>query len=225
VPVALQAPIVTMTALPPELRSAVSIHPVRFEVDYVERRSRLSTCFRLLLAIPHFIVLALYGLVAFVAVVVAWFVLVFTARWPHALYDVIAGYLRWNARLNAYTFLLTDPYPPFDGDEHPEYPARLAIGPPKPSYNRLKALFRIVLAIPMLVVVYVLQLVAEIVAIVSWFVIVITGRQPAGLQSALRFAVSFSVRSFAYVMLVTEEWPSFADDRPEQAPAPAVHAS
>jgi uncharacterized protein DUF4389 len=203
----------------------VSIHPVSFEVDYVERRNRLTTFFRPLLAIPHFLVMTLYGLLVYLLVLIAWFVLVFTGRWPHALYDVTAGYLRWNARWNAYALLLTDAYPPFHGAEDPEYPARLRIGPPKPSYSRLKTLLRAVLAIPMLIAVYLFQLAVQIIAISSWFVIVITGRQPAGLHSVLRFAVSYSVRSFAYVMLVTEEWPSFTDGEHRQAPAPAVPAS
>jgi hypothetical protein len=197
----------------------VSDHPVRFEVDYDERRSRPSTFFRVLLAVPHAVVLALYGLMVFFVVVAGWFALLFTGRWPHALYDIVAGYLRWNARFNAYTFLLTDRYPPFNGGEDPDHPARLVIGPPKSSYSRAKALFRIVLAIPVLVASYLLGIVAELIAIVSWLVIVLTARQPAGLQSVLRFAVSFSVRSFAYLLLVTEDWPSFTDD---DAPAPVV---
>src|SRR5206468_9921684 len=121
----------------------VSTYPVTFEVDYVEPRSRLTTLLRLLLAIPHFIVLSLYGIGAFVAVVIAWFALLFTGRWPQGLYDFSAGFLRYYTRVSGYTWLLVDPYPPFSGGEEPSYPVRLNIGPPLHEYNRLKVLLRI----------------------------------------------------------------------------------
>src|SRR6476619_7348464 len=91
-----------------------SRYPVQYEADYVERRSRLTTFFRLILAIPHYIVLTVYGFIAMFAVVAAWFVLLFTARWPQGLYDFVAGVLRYSARLYGYIHLATDAYPPFD---------------------------------------------------------------------------------------------------------------
>ena len=66
-------------------------YPVTFEADYVERRSRLTTFFRLLLVIPHLIVLYLWGIVAGIAVVIAWFALLFTARYPRGLYMFVAS--------------------------------------------------------------------------------------------------------------------------------------
>ncbi len=101
-----------------------------FAVRYTERRSRLTTFFRLLLAIPHAIVLWFYGLFAAIAVIVAWFAIVFTAHYPQGLYDFVAGYHRYYGRFTGYTYLLADPYPPFSGREDREYPAVLDIGPP-----------------------------------------------------------------------------------------------
>ena len=101
-------------------------------------------------------------------------------------------------------------------------PPKITIIMKATSTTDLEALFRIILAIPVFIAVYVLGLVAELVGIVSWLVIVITSGQPAGLQSALRFAVSFSVRAMAYVTLVMEEWPSFADTEPGQEPGPSA---
>ena len=66
-------------------------YPVTFKADYVEKRSRLTTFFRLLLAIPHLIVLYFYGLAAGVVVIVAWFALLFTGRYPQGMYDFVAG--------------------------------------------------------------------------------------------------------------------------------------
>ena len=67
-----------------------------------------------LLAIPHYIVLAVLGVAAFVCVIVAWFAILFTGRYPPALFSFVVGVLRWSLRVSAYAFLLTiDSYPPF----------------------------------------------------------------------------------------------------------------
>jgi hypothetical protein len=78
-----------------------------------EGRNRLTTFFRLILAIPHFICLAVLGIVAFFATIVGFFAVLFTAKWPTGVQEFILGVLRWNTRVNAYYLLLTDEYPPF----------------------------------------------------------------------------------------------------------------
>lgn len=63
---------------------------------------------------PHYIVLLVLWLVAVVAVVIAWFAIVFTRRYPRGLFDYVVGVGRWSLRVEAYAFLLvTDRYPPF----------------------------------------------------------------------------------------------------------------
>ena len=102
-------------------------YPVTFKADYVEKRSRLTTFFRLILAIPHIIFLYFYGLAAGVVVIIAWFALLFTGRYPRGLYDLIMGMNRWVFRVVAYAGLMTDKYPPFrldlGGHEPPAEPA------------------------------------------------------------------------------------------------------
>jgi hypothetical protein len=67
-----------------------------------------------LLAIPHYIVLFFLGIAAFVSVVIAWFAILFTGRYPRGLFDFVVGVGRWGVRVGAYAFLLTtDRYPPF----------------------------------------------------------------------------------------------------------------
>ena len=72
-------------------------YPVTFEMDYAERRSRLKTFFRGLLAMPHFLFAGVYTLVFFVVYVIAWLALMFTGRWPAGLYQFACGYLRYSA--------------------------------------------------------------------------------------------------------------------------------
>jgi uncharacterized protein DUF4389 len=67
-----------------------------------------------LLAIPHYIVLVFLWIAAIVAVIIAWFAILFTGRYPRGLFDFVQGVIRWGARVVAYAFVLvTDRYPPF----------------------------------------------------------------------------------------------------------------
>jgi hypothetical protein len=67
-----------------------------------------------ILAVPHYIVLSFLGLGAVVCVIIAWFAILFTGRYPRSLFEFVVGVLRWSLRVSAYAFLLTtDRYPPF----------------------------------------------------------------------------------------------------------------
>ena len=92
-------------------------YPVRLQSDYSERGNRLTTFFRLLLAIPHLIVLSLLGMVAQIVLIMLWIVIIITGKLPEGLAKLLVSYLRWSTRDNAYVCLLTDEYPPFSGDE------------------------------------------------------------------------------------------------------------
>jgi hypothetical protein len=181
-----------------------------FEADYVEHRSRLTTFFRLILAIPHFIVLYVWGILAFFAIVIAWFAIVITGRYPEALYSFVAGLQRYSTAVYGYAGLLTDDYPPF-GPDTDSYPTRLRIPPAKAEYNRVKTLFRIILAIPVLIIAYAMQIVWEVGAFLAWIVIVVTGKQPKGLQDMIVLGLSYQQRAYCYVALLSEDWPPFTD--------------
>jgi len=191
-------------------------YPVTFEADYVERRNRLTTFFRLILAIPLAIWLYLYAIVALVAIVIAWFAIVITGGYPRGLYDFVAGFTRFATRTLAYTYLLCDPYPSFGGSEDPAYPVRMRFEPLE-RYDRLKTLFRIILAIPILIVRYVMGLLLEIGSVAAWFVILITGKMPRGLFDLMVLANSYTARSDAYIYLLTETYPPFQDEQTRAA--------
>jgi hypothetical protein len=195
-----------------------------FVAEYTEQRSRLTTFFRLILAIPHFIVVALWGIAAAFAVIAAWFILLFTARWPQGLYDFVAGYLRYQTVVYGYCAFLTDEYPPFSSDTD-RYPVRLMLPPPKPEYSRMKVLFRLILAIPIAIIVYAMQIVWEIGAFLAWFAIIILGRQPKGLQDMTTLGLSYQQRANAYFSLITEDWPPFSNPEPSLEPGPGPTSS
>ncbi|MEP7192822.1 MAG: DUF4389 domain-containing protein [Actinomycetota bacterium] len=97
--------------------STVEEQSVHLQLDYpdVERDlNRWLPLVKWLLAIPHFIVLAVLYLFAFFAVIFAWFAILFTGRYPRGLFDFVVGVARWSLRVQAYAMLLiTDRYPPF----------------------------------------------------------------------------------------------------------------
>ena len=67
-----------------------------------------------LLAIPHYIVLILLGIAVGISTLIAWFVILFTGRYPRGLFDFVVGVMRWGNRVVGYAFILvTDEYPPF----------------------------------------------------------------------------------------------------------------
>jgi hypothetical protein len=182
-------------------------YPVTFVMAFIERRSRLTTFFRWLLAIPQFLFATVYTIAFYVVYIVAWFALMFTGRWPAGLYAFAAGYVRYLARLTAYLYLGVDAYPPFSGADDPSYPVRVEIGPPLAKYSRLKVFFRPLYAILAIVIRYALSIVISVVGLISWFAIVITGRQPEALQNALSFSLSYTTRADALLFLITETYP------------------
>jgi hypothetical protein len=186
-------------------------YPVTFEADYVERRSRLTTFFRLLLVIPVAIVLYVFALIASVAVVIAWFAIVLTGNYPSGLYKFVADYVRFQTRVMAYVALLADPYPPFSGASDAAYPVRMEFAGPLDHYSRLKTLLRIIIAIPVVILRYVMGLLLEIGSFAAWVVIVITGKMPQGLHDLMVLANSYTARSDAYLFLLTETYPPFQD--------------
>lgn len=192
-------------------------YPVSFEVDYVERRSRLTAFFRLILVIPLAIVLYVFGILAYIAIVIAWFAIVITGHYPKALYDFVANFTRMLARVTAYAALLADPYPPFGGGPDSGYPVRMEFAGPLEHYSRLKTFFRLLLAIPIAIMRYAMNILLEIGAVAAWVVIVITGKLPRGLFDVMVLANSYMARSDAYLFLLTETYPPFQDEQTRAA--------
>ena len=90
---------------------------VTLDFDYPDAKQVLNRWLPLvkwLLAVPHYILLVFLSLAALVAVILAWFAILFTGRYPRGLFDFVLGVLRWGNRVTAYAFVLvTDQYPPF----------------------------------------------------------------------------------------------------------------
>ena len=89
---------------------------VHLDFAYPEARqmNRWLPLVKWLFAIPHYVVLFFLSIAVLVSIIVAWFAILFTGRYPRSLFDFVVGVMRWTNRVNAYAFtLVTDQYPPF----------------------------------------------------------------------------------------------------------------
>lgn len=207
-------------------------YPVTVNVrPAMEGRNRLTTAFRFFLAIPHLILVGgpiavitsigwsteggwnlefgstgLLGFVAWCAAILAWFAIVFTGAHPASLWKLGAFYLRWRVRATAYLMLLRDEYPPF-GDG--EYPAELGLAMPEGGRDRVTVAFRFFLALPHLVVLWLLSIVWAFTTAIAWIAILVTGRYPETLYGFAIGVLAWAVRVEAYMLLLCDEYPPF----------------
>lgn len=196
-----------------------------FEMAYQEHQRRLTTFFRLITAIPGALLLSLWSIALWVTVPVAWFALLFTARYPGGLYDFHASFARYATYVYSYMYLATDRWPGFSGAPDVDYPVHLRIGEPLPAYNRMKVLFRLIIGIPVWLIGYAMNLVAQIAAVIAWFAIVFTGREPEGIYQMLRLGLSYQHRALPYGLLLTEDWPEFTQQADREALEPGAPAA
>ena len=185
------------------------------------RQRRVTVLFRLLLAIPHFIVLYALTFAAELVAVIGWFAALFTGRLPAGLADFLTGWLRWSARVYAYAGLLTDQYPPFAlADEG--YPVRVSAAPGR--LNRLAVLFRFILVIPASFLLGLLFYGIGISSLVIWLIVLITGTMPGPLYQAIAAVIRYGTRFYGYFFLMSGTYPGGLFGDPADADVAAVAA-
>jgi Domain of unknown function (DUF4389) len=187
--------------------SAPAQHPIRLIVNDDLQRNRLTVFFRLILFIPHLIWVTLWGVIAALAYIVNWFATLFMGRSPEGLHKFLATYLRYATHVRAYLLLVADPFPGFTGKPG-SYPIDVEVDPPE-RQNRLTVFFRWVLAIPALLLTYLLGQLNQLLAIFSWFAALILGRVPEGLRNFAALAIRVETQTYAYLLLLTARYPSF----------------
>jgi hypothetical protein len=204
-------------------------HPVRLETGGEMRRSRLTVFFRLLLTIPHLVWLALWSVLALGAAVINWFATLILGTPPAALHRLLAAYLRYQAHVVAYLYLIGNPFPGFTGAEG-RYPIDLHFAAPE-RQNRWTVLFRPVLAVPAFFVNSVYNTLLFLAGFLGWFAALVTGRMPVGLRNAGALAIGYAAQTNAYLFLVTGAYPNSGPEEwrltpivsaPPPMPAPAA---
>ena len=180
-------------------------HPIGLIVTDDLHRSRLTVFFRLLLAIPQVIWLALWGIAAEIVLVIAWFAALFMGRLPEGLHNFLTAFLRFYTHVSAYLLLLSNPWPPFLGNV--DYPIDARVDPPA-RQSRWTIFFRFLLVIPAGLLSYVFRIVNNIVAFLGWFVCLFTGRMPQGMRDLSAWLFRYEIQTYGYAMLLTGRYPS-----------------
>ena len=189
--------------------AVVRPHPIHLVVADDLKRWRLTVALRWLLAIPHWLVLALWTYVAIPVTVVNWFITLVRGRPSEGVHAWTSRFVRYQAHVNAYVYFVADPYPSFRGWPG-RYPVDLAIAPPAEQV-RWKTLLRIVLAIPAYVFATVLGYVLFVVAFLGMFYALATGRYPKGFRDLGAYCLRFQAQTYGYVFLLTDSYPTLAN--------------
>ncbi len=210
-------------------------YPVLVEGEIDPGLSRWQWLFKWLLAIPHFVVLAFLWVAFFFVSVIAFFAILFTARYPRSLFDFNVGVLRWSWRVGYYTYSVgaTDQYPPFSLADT-DYPARFDVAYPERLSRGLVLVKWWLLAIPHFLIVglftsglvwytteigesgnQVVRSGAGLIGILVFIALVIllfTGRYTQGLFDLIMGLNRWVFRVAAYVGLMRDEYPPFRLD-------------
>src|SRR5919106_1041813 len=213
-----------------------TVYPVALRGELDAGLSRWLWVVKWLLAIPHYIVLALLWIAFSVLTVIAFFAILFTGRYPRGIFDFNLGVLRWTWRVGFYSYwaLGTDRYPPFTLAPVPDYPATLEIAYPERLSHWLP-LVKWLLAIPHLILVGLFvggwgwgwpwgwgwgddfwgvgfSGLVGILVVIAGFVLLFTGGYPRSLFDFVLGLDRWVFRVAAYVSLMRDEYPPFRLD-------------
>jgi hypothetical protein len=193
-------------------------HPVRLTHEADDgTRTRLTVFFRLLLALPHLVWLALWTIAVFFAGIVNWVVTLVQGRSPDALHNFMAAWVRYQVHVFAFLLLTSNPFPGFAGVAG-SYPVDVAIAEPQ-QQSRVSVGFRLILAIPAFILNSAIGAAFSVAGFLGWWAALFTGRMPDGLRRLGLFALRFSAQTNAYGWaLLTSRYPypgPPADSMPE----------
>jgi hypothetical protein len=191
--------------------------PVIMSFAPAMKQNRLTVFFRLIMAIPATFVVGVIGIAAYFVGIIGWWAALFMGTLPPWAFEFQSGFLRWSARVQAYTYLLTDVYPPFSLEDA-DYPVRLFTR--QTRLNRLAVLFRVILIIPAYLLALISGFGLVILGFVAWLTALFAGKLPDSLHEALAAFIRYYTRFTGYWLLVTPEYPGgLYGDKIAAAPA------
>jgi hypothetical protein len=169
------------------------------------RRSRLSVFFRLPLAIPHIVWLLLWTILALLVAIANWFVTLVRGRPAASLVRFLSAYIRYSAHVSAFLYVIANPFPGFVGAPG-SYPVDVQI-PEAGRQNRWITGFKIVLAVPALLLNTAVGWLQLVVALLIWFAALVLGRAPVGLQRAGAYSIGYGAQLNCYLYSLTDRYP------------------
>ena len=178
-----------------------------FTIEYSEQRSRVSNLFRMILIIPHMIIVQAWQYLVQVVTLFQWVIVLFTGKRNQGIWNLQNAWLGYASRVWGYYSVMFDKWPNIGAEPNGE-PTTYSFQYEK-SASRLSNFFRMLLVIPALILAMLVLIVGVLATIVSWFAILITGKHPKGLFDALLKVHRFMVELNAYVMLMTDDYPKY----------------
>ena len=196
------------------------VYPISVKGELTVPPARGWWLIKWLLAIPHYIILAFLWIAFIVVCIIAFFAILFTAKYPRGLFDFNAGVLRWTWRVGFYSYqaLGTDKYPPFSLAPDDSYPADLEIPYPERLSRGLVLIKWWLLAIPHYIIVAIFQGggadrggpgLVFILAIFAAVVLLFTGKYHGDIFKLVVGLNRWSYRVAAYAALMTDKYPPF----------------
>jgi hypothetical protein len=217
-------------------------YPLQVEAELAPELSRWLWLVKWLLVIPHVIVLVFLWIAFTLLSVVAFFAILFSGRYPRAIFDFNVGVLRWTWRVGCYSYsaLATDRYPPFTLADMPDYPARLEVAYPQSLSRGLVLVKWWLLALPHYLVVGVFAGGAwagwnaandhwawtsgggliGLLVFIAGVVLLFTGRYPKAIFDFVLGMDRWVYRVIAYAALMTDSYPPFRLDMGDGEPTP-----
>ena len=191
-------------------------YPAHVELEPMEEIGRWRPMFQWELAIPHFVVLFVLGIVASFVTLISWFAIVFTGKLPQGLANFQCMFLRYVTRTSAYTVGLRDEYPPFEfatrAQDPGKYVVRVGFEPALDGRNRLTSGLRFIWVIPAALVAYIIAIVGYACWFIGAFAVLFTGRWPLALREWVEKTIHTYLRVYAYANLLTDEYPPLGFD-------------
>ncbi len=195
-------------------------YPISIRGELTQPPSQGWWLLKWLLAIPHYIILVFLWIAFCVVWVIAFFAILFTGKYPRGLFDFNVGVLRWSWRVGFYSYqaLGTDKYPPFTLESVDDYPADLQVEYPEKLSQGLVLVKWWLLAIPHLIIVGLFMGgyggrggggLVSILAIIAAIILLFTGKYPEDIFKLVVGMNRWSYRVYAYVALMTDQYPPF----------------
>jgi hypothetical protein len=189
---------------------AAPAYPFGLEVNEPSPQSRLTVFFRLLLAIPHIIIVGALSYAVGIVTLIAWFAILFTGKYPAGMLNFVVNVQHWQARYTGYMYLLTGAYPPFALGPDDSYAVRMTGEGASEGRNRVTTFFRLFMIIPHAIVLYFVGIGILVVYVIAWFAALFTGSVPAGMHNFMAGGLRWGTRVNNYALLLTDEYPPFS---------------
>jgi hypothetical protein len=199
---------------------------MKLRVELQESYSRLELILRTLfgffyILLPHGFLLFFVGLWGAILQFVAFWIVLFTGRYPQSMFDFQVGLMRWSIRINARTYNISDDYPSFGINGTDPYTSLIVEYPERIS--RLLVLVRVFFGLfyvylPHMFILFFRGIFVGILVFISWWIVLFTGKYPAEFHGWIVGQIRWTTRINLYMKFMTDKYPAFTgDELPEEA--------